>query len=221
MKQTRRVESGFTIVELMIALAFLSVMLLFILSATVQVMRSYSKGLTIKQINQTGRSITEDIVRTARTATTDSVDTTVLDQGRFCIGGVSYVWNEPEVMGDTNITGNKFSSGSPNEVDIVRVVDASSPPQYCSNTATTVDRGSSDTSILSNGSIRLLNMQVEESADRKLINIKFSIASIGADKPIKVGTNYQCPTDSPSLFGTFCAVADFETSVFLRNSNGE
>lgn len=217
MKQRRSNESGFTIVELMLALAFLSVVLLFILSTTVQVMRSYNKGLTTKQMNQTGRSITEDMARTARMAWVESVyDET--DQGRLCVGGVSYVWNEPDAVSDAPITANQFTDGT--AIDIVRIDD--STQQYCKSPTLDVPLPQADdrVSVVSNGAVRLLNMKIKQSPDKRLLGLSFYVTSVGADKPIKVGSNYECPTDSLSLFGTFCAVSDFETTLYLRNKNG-
>lgn len=215
-----RRHDGFTIVELMLALAFLSVMLLFILSATIQVMRSYSKGLTVKQMNQVGRTITEDLARTARTASPGSVSTAHIDDGRLCIGGISYIWNEPQVDA-TSINTNKFTGGMPDDFHIARVVDTASPPHHCSGAGTTVPPDDPGTSILSSGAVRILGMQVEQSDDERLLHVKFSVSSVGTDKPVLVGSEYQCPTDSNSLFGTFCAIADFESTIYLRNTNGE
>lgn len=210
-------QAGFTIIELMLSLAFLSVLLLFVLSATVQVMRSYNKGLTTKQMNQTGRTITEEMSRTARTAWAESV----VDEsanGRLCVGGVSYVWNEPDVVGDTPITTNTFIGGG--AVDIVRIDDSNA--EYCRNIANDIPRPATDdrVSLLSTSSVRILNLRTQRSTDGRLLNIAFNVASTGTDKPVKVGTEYECPVDGSMLYGSFCAIADFETTIYLRNKNG-
>lgn len=226
MKQRKSQESGFTIIELMLALAFLSVMLIFVLSATIQVMRSYNKGLVMKQMNQTGRTITEDITRSARSAwasdTSSSIDISKVSQGRLCVGGVSYVWNEPEIVDETGIdivsgADNKFDNGD--QVDIVRIVDKNG--QFCSDPTRVVMKNDDNTSILSGSSVRIAGMSAHSSVDSKLISFKFYVGSSAGDKLIKSGDHhYQCPTGASSLYGTFCAIADFETTAYLRNKNG-
>lgn len=214
-------SSGFTIIELLLSMAFLSILLLVVVSVTMHTMRIYNKGLTIKQINQAGRSIVEDIARSARQASPDSVSLAAINQGRLCVGGLVYAWNEPEVVGDTNISSNVFSSGSPAQIDIVRLVDPTSPPAYCQDSTLSFDRNSERLSVLSSGYARLLNVQAHTSDDGRLLHLKFSITSTGEDKPVKVGTEYQCPTSEAALAGSFCAIANFETSVYLRNGNDE
>jgi hypothetical protein len=211
-------QQGFTVIELILSLAFLSVMLLFVVTTTVQVMRSYNKGLTIKQMNQTGRSVTEDMARTARLAWAESVYD-MADQGRLCVGGVSYVWNEPEVDGDSPITSNRFTDGS--QLDIVRIDDQTQ--QYCKNPGLNIPLPAADerVSVISNGAVRILGMEAAQSDDKRLLSLAFSVSSVGVDKPKKVGSSYQCPTDSAALFGSFCALADFDTTVYLRNKNGD
>lgn len=50
-------NEGFTLIELMLAMAFISFLLLFMVAAILQVTRLYVKGSAIRQINQTGRQL--------------------------------------------------------------------------------------------------------------------------------------------------------------------
>src|SRR5687768_6110446 len=90
-------ERGFTLIELMLALAFISFILVFAITTIIQVMRTYNKGLAVKDINQTARASLEDMSRYIRTTTPSKIKAVSQgggNAGRTCLGGVSYVWNE-------------------------------------------------------------------------------------------------------------------------------
>ncbi|MCQ2571080.1 MAG: prepilin-type N-terminal cleavage/methylation domain-containing protein [Candidatus Saccharibacteria bacterium] len=57
-------KKGFTIIELMLAMAFLGTMLVGIASLTMRITNIYQKGLSLRNINSIGREIISDITRT-------------------------------------------------------------------------------------------------------------------------------------------------------------
>ena len=61
MSHNRHVQRGFTIIELMLAMTFVSFLLMAIAMVTVQVGKTYNRGLTLKTVNQSGRDITDSI----------------------------------------------------------------------------------------------------------------------------------------------------------------
>ena len=67
MKKTR----GFTIIELMLAMAFLGTMLLGIATLIIRITNIYQKGLALRAVNSTGREIISDFTRTINGAPTD------------------------------------------------------------------------------------------------------------------------------------------------------
>ncbi|RWZ79528.1 MAG: hypothetical protein EOT04_01290 [Candidatus Chaera renei] len=201
-----RSDSGFTIIELLMAMAFLAFLLIFVVTATVQMMRSYSKGLTIKQMNQSGRSLAEEMIRDVRFASRSSVITSAVAQGRLCLGNAVYVWNPP---GSTNGE-NKFSNGQ--AVDIARLTDSSGV--YCADPTRPIPL--SATKVASQ-QVRVPEMNVNLSADGRLIKFKFVISSNGDSRPVLLDGRWQCPTGPD---GYFCAVATFDETVFLRNGGG-
>ena len=67
MKKTR----GFTIIELMLAMAFLGTMLLGIAALVMRITNIYQKGLALRAVNSTGREIISDFTRTINGAPTD------------------------------------------------------------------------------------------------------------------------------------------------------
>lgn len=116
-------KSGFTMVEVMIAMAFVSVLLITIAIVTTNIVAIYQKGLTLKAVNSVGRGLVDELTASINTA--PSVDTTSLchslapgnvnkcvkdhafgfifhasqnSQGQqlngvFCTGHYSYIWN--------------------------------------------------------------------------------------------------------------------------------
>src|SRR5688500_9408954 len=105
----KKEQTGFTLVELMLALAFITFILVFAITTIIQVMRTYNKGLAVKDINQTARSSIEDMSRYIRTTTPSKIK--VVSQssgnaGRACLGGVSYAWNKQ------NQSVNQYTDGS-------------------------------------------------------------------------------------------------------------
>jgi len=91
---SRKHTVGFTIIELMLAMSFVSVLLVSVAMLTIQISRQYTAGVTMKEVNQAGTEISDDIRRTLAEAIVDQVkfkkttDVTVL-----CTGQYSYMAN--------------------------------------------------------------------------------------------------------------------------------
>ena len=85
-------HQGFTIVELLFAMSFLSVLLIIAMISSLNIMRTYSKGLALKQVNQSGRAIGTELQRSLKAAQ-PPVDGSKVADGRLCLGAYSYVWS--------------------------------------------------------------------------------------------------------------------------------
>lgn len=123
---------GFTLIELMLAMTFISVLLIAIAMTTIQISNIYTKGITLREVNQAGRTISDDLQRSigasapfdlAPTATPASY---VAQQtgGRLCVGKYSYLWNYGENIaqtGDATNLDNHFNDNT--VIRFVRVLD--------------------------------------------------------------------------------------------------
>lgn len=105
----RNKESGFTLIELMLAMAFVGMLLLAIAVTSMHIMNTYTKGITIREVNQAGRTITEDVQRSIATSipfsvepvktggSSDTTDSMYVERagrgGRLCTGTYTYAWN--------------------------------------------------------------------------------------------------------------------------------
>jgi type II secretory pathway pseudopilin PulG len=94
---SQRNTKGFTLIELMLAMSFVSVLLISIAMLTIQISHLYTRGITMKEINQAGTEITSDIKRTFTQAYVQGVSYRE-DNGRkfLCTGDFTYVANNPD-----------------------------------------------------------------------------------------------------------------------------
>ena len=85
---------GFTLIELMLAIAFISMLLLAIAAVGIQVGRIYTRGIVLRDVNQAGREISDTLRRdflqaNQRKIVTDAVrvpDNNHWVSGRVCLG---------------------------------------------------------------------------------------------------------------------------------------
>jgi len=207
-RRANRHQQGFTLVELMIALAFVAFILIFATTAVIQVMQTYNKGVAIKQINQAGRTTLEDISRFLRTADPSVVDVSLVGgDGRACFGGISYVWNLYNAS-----TANEYDDGSP--LTFARVNDDSkamctptSPGNYPD-----VPKGQSTDILQSN--VWVMNISISDPApDAPLVDLAVDLA-VANDPAISSG---QCAQGGTT--GQFCATSNFRTTVMTGGGN--
>lgn len=137
----QRKNKGFTLVELMFSMVFISLLIIAITMTIMQILSLYNKGLLMKEVNQTGRTVTDQMQRTISSSVpsaavntvvmTNPANTSEKTGGRFCLSNYSYVWNYAKSLKTTVSTPNVYSTGSPanEKVRFVRVPDAGG--SYC------------------------------------------------------------------------------------------
>jgi len=129
-------QKGFTLTELSIALAMLSVLLIIILMSILNIIGTYNKGVTLKRVNQSGRSIVADLQTDLRKSVStgggigerydkDTAGNPALTG--ICTGYDSYIWNlyKDGVL----ITNLKFNDASAHLISFVKITDPGG--QYC------------------------------------------------------------------------------------------
>ena len=114
-------HTGFTIVELMLSMAFIAAMLLAIAMCILQLSAIYTRGETLRQVNQASRTLAADFRQSFASA--DPAAITITTNGRLCTGKVSYIWTNPE----GTFTNNRFTDNG--EFRLIRIVDSGG--QYC------------------------------------------------------------------------------------------
>ena len=199
---------GFTLIELMIALAFVAFILIFATTAVIQVMQTYNKGVAVKQINQAGRTTLEDMVRFIRMADPVVVNTSAIANNRVCLGGVSYVWN---LYNTPPASTNLYDDGSP--ITLTRVNDAANAMCKISGSSyLPVPKAQATDVLLSNVWVMALSVS-QPSVTSPLVSITVRLA-VANDPAISSG---QCGVGG--TVGQFCATSDFTTTVMSGGGN--
>lgn len=124
---TQKRKDGFTMVELMLAMAFVSVLLLSISMTAIQAGHIYNRGAVLRSLNQSARDI-GDIMRRdflqanrqqiMREVSVDNnsiailVTSGELESGRFCLGQYSYLWNTANTLDAVAADGGGFEDNS-------------------------------------------------------------------------------------------------------------
>lgn len=89
-------KAGFTLIELMLSMAFISVLLLAVAMTVIQMGQTYNRGMILKEVNQVARAIADDVHRTVASSRPIDMSANYLTtntSGRFCTGQASYIWN--------------------------------------------------------------------------------------------------------------------------------
>jgi type II secretory pathway pseudopilin PulG len=128
-------KQGFTIIELMLAMTFVSFLLIGIALTVIQIGAVYNKGTTLKEINQTSRELNDELRRNiTASGKLDYGNDYVLSPasasseqnaagGRLCLGTYSYIWNYARSLASNSADVTKYASGS-KDIQFIKVPDS-------------------------------------------------------------------------------------------------
>jgi prepilin-type N-terminal cleavage/methylation domain-containing protein len=199
MKRTKRLSQGFTIVELMIALAVFSIILVIVLAAVMQISRMFYKGVTTSQTQSTTRTLIDILASSVQTSVeepllyqkdnpqtviNDSLSSTLSLTGApqlFCIGNNRYLVQLNKQVSTRGGINQQKSAFLTDRVSSP-ISDECSPSKY--SVAQLEDRLKGDSTVLMSDAKDLLgqNMRIVELSVSKvpLGGTASSIWSIGA-----------------------------------------
>lgn len=169
-------KPGFTLVELMLAMGFVSVLLIAVAMIIIQIAGIYNRGMTLKEVSQAGRSLSIELQKSingssmfdisAPNTSNSRLQTSAWNGGgRLCTGQYSYIWNSGKDIYSASSTRNLYSN-STNEIRFVKVLDTNA--SYCTNTSKKVVFGDA---------VELMSV-----GDHNLAIHYFSISSSVSDK---------------------------------------
>lgn len=140
-------QRGFTLIELMLSMTFVSVLLLAIAMTVIQMGTIYNRGMTLKELNQTSRDIADDLRRTVASSELFTINTDGSDSanyvtvktganivgGRLCTGSFTYIWNIAKAIEGSDANATKvITSGSGTVGDPIRFVRVpDTAKKYC------------------------------------------------------------------------------------------
>ena len=174
-------QSGFTLIEVSTALIFVGFIIFILAATTVNIVRSYNKGIWLAQIHQAGQQMNSDIGDKARYSPAATVKT---DERRMCINGVSYLWNTQQDIDDHNEKDNVYSDGTP--IRLARIDDPNG--DYCTDLTRRpkLPSGDDKVHILLGRGATIQEFKVEQKTDAPLLTISVVVSTEGANRPYKV-----------------------------------
>ena len=178
-------QSGFTLIEVSTALIFVGFIIFILAATTVNIVRSYNKGIWLAQINQAGQQMNSDIGDKARYSPAAKVDTI---NRRMCINGVSYLWNTQKDIDGQKWGHNVYSDGTPDgtPIRLARIDDPSG--DYCNKPTKQPDLPSTNPNvhILLGRGATIQEFKVKQKDNAPLLTISVVVSTEGANRPYKV-----------------------------------
>jgi type II secretory pathway pseudopilin PulG len=224
-------KNGFTIIELTLAMTFLSILLIMITMMVIKVSNIYTKGLTLKDVNQAGRVITRDLQQTILQDRSFNTSTNFIINkdssgreygGRLCTGQYSYIWNYGKRLVD-GITASSDNSnlGYPNPLApndnlsmmrLIRVSDTTA--QYCSDPNSKVDTSSAYNLLgVDDLELALYDFSIKQVAfDSKTGQALYYVSFIVGTESAAAANQDSC-TPNSGLDDNYCSVSQFNLAV--------
>lgn len=228
--------TGFTLVELMIAMAFVSLLLLAIAAAIMQVGAIYSKGTTMKSVNQAGRVVVTDMKRVIGGSQPFDVaiayrphdyyqgaqDAPDYDGGRLCTGTYSYIWNIGKYINtdEPRAQVNRYAGAdSERPLRLVRVHDNGG--SYCEGAATGAIQPGGAVELLSDGNLAVQGFTIERVTDNiatgmALYSMKILISDANQDAIDTIDNTCKPPSED-TVAQNYCAVNEFTFTARAGN----
>lgn len=174
-------KTGFTVIELMLAMTFIAILLIAIAMTTIQISNIYDKGITLREVNQAGRNVSEDLQRSIASSVVfdvtpkidDSPQTTASKYvvrdggGRLCLGNYTYAWNY-----------GKAIAGGAGAPDILNIYDNNQAPVHFAKVADPSGELCADPEL---PIVRTKATEMISGGDRDLVIHAFSIARTSDD----------------------------------------
>jgi len=204
-KLIRTSQSGFTIVELMIATMVFGVVLVLITTATLQITKVYYRGITEAKTQYTARSIIDRISQGIQFSG-GLVTETQTGTNTFCVANQQYTYVLNKQMVDA-------SPSSAQTYHALVVRDQSNCPGAAGATMNIADIGSLQRELLE-PKMRLAKMQVTHvTTNAYKVTVKIVY---GDDDILNNPTNANASCKSINVGAQFCAVSELSTTVTRR-----
>lgn len=228
-------RSGFTLIELMLSMSFVALLLLAIAMTTMRISSIYNKGMTLRQVNQTGRSISDELQRSITSAApfdvnADSADpryiqmpagASVSEGGRLCLGNYTYAWNYGKALAEGDGVNTYAAPDDSEQIRFVKVADSGA--SLCADPNKEIDR-SRASDMLAGGDRDLvlhafsIRQEVSDPAiGQALYGISMVIGTNDREQLVTADTSCKPPKDSQAGADQYCAVNQFD--IIARAGN--
>ena len=207
-----RNRSGFTLIELMLSMSFIGVMLMAIALCVIQISTIYSRGETVRQLNQAMRVVATDLENIAASSHPFDVSTAAINAGRLCMGSFTYVWSTPT---RTNTTSDGSTIRFGRVSDPARGLCDSSNLAVTSISGDVIELMAAGDRTLMIHSFSITPVVAESSAGQRMYNIT---ALVGTNNTAAIETTAdnvavcRAPADVNADL-TYCAINEFTITV--------
>lgn len=212
-----RNQQGFTITELSLAMAMLSVLMVIILLSAMNITSIYNKGITLKRVNQSGRTISTELQADLRKAAIGDGVTKVVNIGYreqvidgqpyktgICIGKNSYIWSL--YLDGGGVVEEKFTNGQ--TISFIKISD---PGMCIKDPSYKVPDKANSSILLDDDLVVRWPTGVQWGASSGLIRFTFTIST--SDSDIGVITAGSCQGGKE---GDFCALNTFVVTAYAN-----
>lgn len=211
-------QQGFTLIELMLAMAFFSSILLLATLLIMQTLNIYNKGITVKQINQVGRTLTEEIIRVG-----NSGKSMIMSSNCFSIDKSVYIWNvasadvaEVDYYPNQGFKTIVYRYDDAMTGEPVNFVKLSSANSTCATVSSPLSRN--DVTQIVPDNIHIYDMETQQIAGTDLVRFSMLLGTFvgpGSDYNLHMnGSNYECNVGG---IGNFCSQGSIDTVLYLPN----
>lgn len=236
-------KAAFTIVELMLAMTFVSFLMVAVVLMTMQLSRIYTKGNTMRNLNTAGRTINSDFTTTFNSISVINWRGKSSDfgygehfvmpsdgsgSGAFCTGRYSYLWNGATIL-NSKTTGKvvpiRFAgkAQSDSSLRLVKINDPSA--SYCSSRAgwESVPEGGSVVNLLPPGDTNLMiygidfqsndGILYDQASNQRVVNASYILGTANDHGTVNVSGMTCQPPASAGGMEDYCAINKFELTV--------
>lgn len=222
----------------MLAMTFISILLVAIAMTTIQITNIYNKGITLREVNQAGRSVSDDLQRSISSSipfdvtpkrdaspATETSKYVVRDGGgRLCLGRYTYAWNYGKsiagVSGAPTIL-NEYNDNTP--VRFAKVADPSA--SLCTDPTLAINRADA-TEMLASGDRELVvhafditTNANDTTTGQAIYAISMVIGTNDAQELTTNDTSCKPPADSAGN-DNYCSVNQFDIIARAGNKTG-
>jgi prepilin-type N-terminal cleavage/methylation domain-containing protein len=211
----RKKSRGFTLIELSLAMTFVSILLMSVALLTIQLGKLYAHGSLMKDVNQAGSELTSDMRRSISASFIDDVKYKKYTDGSgaiaICFGSISYIANSPAKL-EANSAKVKYYNSS-TQVHLAKVADTNSA--LCLNTTAPDYLGQGAKEMLAAGSGNDRTLSVHKISDPTILPdgnggglVELSLI-VGTSSTAEI-INDQCKPPSEAISGgEYCSVNTF------------
>jgi hypothetical protein len=241
-------QRGFTLVELSIALSFVAAILIAIIMVTIQIANMYNRGITLKGINQAGRSLASETQNSIANTPPFSVDPSLTGKGaryvkqsyggRLCLGQYSYIWNygrdintNPSPAVNDSLNNYDDYKTASHRIRFVKIFDQDS--KYCErynnddaiggkyiNHKISVELLDADkyNLVLHYFTITSKSTAIDTRIGQQLYNVGFVIGTNDSDSLIYDSSGTRCKTSGDGADLLYCAINRFDVTARAGNN---